>query len=269
MARLFRATLLALALGACGTSTPAVEDDETPEAVVAESTAVGEAQALTFRPVWVHVSRIDFPHGPHRRLECRECHASLPNHATHGRVECTDCHPVPQEAVRAPVPSQTECLTCHHVRQGAVPCATCHEPGEVAGERTVSTPVRMAAWDAPRPRDLTFDHQWHDTLTCNACHEASITNAPVTECRSCHESHHVADAVCARCHQPAQQGVHGDAVHQGCGGAGCHANQVVLRLPPSRPLCASCHPAQVDHEPGGDCASCHGIAEAWRGGRGP
>jgi hypothetical protein len=167
------------------------------------------------------------------------------------------------------VPDQTECLTCHHVRRRALPCTTCHRPAEVHGERAVANPMQVGAWTAPKPREFTFDHRWHDTLTCGDCHERSLTNAPVAECRSCHEAHHTPEATCSRCHGLAAAGVHGDAVHQGCGGAGCHVNADVLRLPPSRTLCLSCHAAQQDHEPNGDCAMCHGIAAAWRGARGP
>lgn len=59
------------------------------------------------------------------------------------------------------------------------------------------------------------------------------------------------------CHVGVQTPIHSDQVHAGCAGGGCHDQDPVLSLRPTRNVCEVCHQDRVDHRPGRECTECH------------
>lgn len=201
-----------------------------------------------------------FPHGEHRRIECRTCHGAPPGHGSHGSVACTSCHGTPPDYATLPVRSQDECMACHHDPSRTGDCGACHSspPPETL---PVATSLRMSVWEGPRARIVSFEHGRHQSLTCRTCHEKAPSNAVVRGCESCHEDHHRPEASCGRCHAAEAVEHHDRSVHLGCGGEGCHQDPVVLALPPTRSVCLLCHRERLGHEPGGECVGCHLVNE--------
>lgn len=229
------------------------EPDTTPPPVVS-------AAATT-------VSRPEvFPHGPHQGVDCLSCHTLLPTHRTHADVACTQCHAIPArfQSLRPLAPS--ECMNCHHVQQRTYRCQDCHTAGEIAGPKTVDTPMLVDSWAAPRTRTLSFDHVRHTSRACLDCHAAAAVPALKVDCRSCHESHHQLTSTCRSCHVAADPAVHAEAAHRGCAGSGCHVSPTIAAFPPVHQVCRMCHTVPDDHHPGEECADCH-VFGGW--GRGP
>jgi hypothetical protein len=117
---------------------------------------------------------------------------------------------------------------------------------------------------AARERPVSFEHETHRELRCVECHSTPVTlvAAPAARaCASCHSAHHRAAGQCAACHGPAEpRGAHAalpDA-HVACDA--CHTEAVVGMLTPDRGLCLTCHAEQRQHEPGGECSTCHLLA---------
>lgn len=154
-----------------------------------------------------------------------------------------------------------DCAACHHAPTQPYTCADCHAPSGLQGVLPVGSPMALTVWDEPRSRDLPFDHTLHEGLECQECHTGPVLMAVETTCAQCHEEHHRPAAECARCHVPAEPGVHGLEVHLTCSSAGCHADAAGERPTLSRTLCVACHADQRDHEPGLECQTCHMIPD--------
>lgn len=259
------ATAVALAafLTTCSPSEEAAEQPSVEAAPDTEPVGVApparpvQAAAMTREP------RV--PHAPHRALECVSCHQAIPGHATHGEIRCSECHPAPARYASMPLPSQTDCMECHHGGALAARCTNCHARSSLPGPVTVAARMQVAGWDGPRERNLPFEHTRHASLNCTDCHSESVTRSPEVECRTCHEQHHRLDADCRQCHSAISQSVHTEAAHRGCGGAGCHEDAVVAAFPPLRSVCLVCHVTLAEHNAPQECAVCHGIPETWRG----
>jgi hypothetical protein len=153
------------------------------------------------------------------------------------------------------------CQICHHQAPERNACATCHTPEEIAARPPVVTVTVSVKDRPPLPRPVTFDHGAHRSQTCSTCHTTPVTLAPVAEvvgCTSCHAQHGAGSANCATCHTTAPDS-HAHAppadAHRAC--AACHAAALVATLAPTRVLCLTCHVAQRDHQPGGECTTCH------------
>jgi hypothetical protein len=184
-------------------------------------------------------------------------------HAQHRSVTCTTCHTsdVAHGSLKMTVARQ--CAACHHGNTAVGrACDRCHQPAELAAPRIVSVPVKLTVWPAPKPRQLSFEHQRHTRVACAECHDATALRSVVKTCASCHTDHHAASRTCASCHPPALA-LHSRTVHvTGCGDAGCHASEATPATTPVRSVCVACHVQQVDHKPGRDCAACH--LSRWR-----
>jgi len=252
---------LLLSLTACGApeSETEAEVSEPPAVAEAEEPVQEAVQLVHFMPD--RPERVQgtgpFNHAPHTQIDCATCHTVPEGHTTHAALRCGDCHkPVPPDPSIA---STEDCARCHHSAERAQGCESCHgEPGVVESRQTLS----LAVWDAPRERDLRFDHGLHTELQCGSCHQSQPMLTPIP-CSSCHEDHHTPEARCAACHVPAAEGAHPPSVvHQGCSGTGCHDEPTIDAASATRPVCVACHQAQVDHEPGGVCIDCHKVRVA-------
>ena len=185
------------------------------------------------------------------------------SHRRHRQVECTACHTTRgQRHGQLTVTTARDCQSCHHSGERRIACATCHQASEIAARQPVPTRVTMSVWDAPRARSLPFGHGDHRLIECTTCHTAPLTFAVGRDCASCHREHHASDAQCRACHQELRQPPHTRQAHLGCGTSGCHADQAVLALRPTRNVCEGCHQNLVSHRTGRECASCHQVA--WR-----
>ncbi len=204
-----------------------------------------------------------FPHGPHSGIVCAQCHTTLPGHDTHAAVECVECHKGSAFLGERVIFSQGECMSCHHGADQVYGCARCHESGPAPVTRTES--LHLAVWSAPRTRELPFDHERHVTVDCRTCHTSGVRLLASRDCASCHEEHHQPELSCSTCHggppgapQTVQE-AHEVEAHLGCAGASCHGEPLPAALALAPATCLVCHTAQVDHEPGGNCATCHQV----------
>lgn len=200
-----------------------------------------------------------FPHGAHGAVVCSQCHTSVAGHATHESVGCVDCHQGSAWLGERVVFARNECLSCHHSPDQASACEQCHDSGPAPVARTEN--LHLSVWPAPRSRILPFDHAVHQTVDCAQCHTGGVLKKFEQGCASCHQDHHQPMATCATCHSDVPLETHDLESHLGCGGAQCHQDALPLEAERSRSTCLTCHTAQVDHEPGGDCATCHVLGE--------
>jgi hypothetical protein len=194
-----------------------------------------------------------FEHRPHRRLACIVCHTN----ATGGRG-------LTFEPPRG-------CDICHHQRPANDRCGNCHQPGELATERTMALHITVPR-QSDRTRTVGFSHPAHQQYQCMECHQAAVTMglAPqVASCRDCHDNHHEPVRDCNTCHTGYdirarhEPGI--EASHQRCDA--CHTASTVRMLVPTRSFCAACHAEQeTDHHPGKECSVCHLLSEPaeWR-----
>jgi len=253
---------LAFATAACGgpaqraaNTTAAAKDSvaSTDSSGTAAAAGTQHTLAAPARPVAVAPGPNAFRHEKHRGLQCQRCHTTVPGHTVHTNVACTSCHAsVP---ATGPIPAAAQCAACHHAATQPYPCANCHAPA-TRGRLTLTVNWQLSVWPAPRPRDVTFDHNWHTNLQCASCHTDRPAMVPVRACGSCHE-HHDGKADCRTCHRPPPAGIHTVAAHDGCAGPGCHQSPPVRVATLSRNECLLCHADRVNHQPGRVCAQCH------------
>lgn len=184
-------------------------------------------------------------------------------HADHRSVNCTTCHTsdVAHGGLRANVARR--CTACHHANNAVGSnCQQCHETAELSRPLSVSVPVRLTMWPAPKPRMLGFDHARHERVECSTCHAATLARTVEKTCASCHADHHAATRTCTTCHTP-EASSHPRTLHlTGCGGSGCHSSETTAAVTPARAVCVACHVKQADHKPGRECATCH--LSQWR-----
>ena len=260
---------LVLAVTACGgsgqssaagtaTDTAARAESGRAAADTGSSAGAADSKVVLARAVRPPQGPNAFRHEKHRELPCQRCHASVPGHSMHAKLGCPACHaPVP---VTGPVPTPAECASCHHAATQPRACTSCHDS---TSRRPLAVTLnwKLSVWPAPRPRTLTFDHGWHTSLQCTACHTDRPAMVPAQPCASCHV-HHEGKVDCRVCHRTPPAGVHTVAAHGGCAGSGCHQSPPVKVATVSRDECLLCHPDRVNHEPGRACAQCHMLQPA-------
>ena len=191
-------------------------------------------------------ARRPFSHEVHRNLTCTSCHSSGGEHG------------VPRDWTPG------ACASCHHDPSRGMTCDACHRREAYADPRPVPQALHLSVWQAPRTRELSFDHHLHVRLQCRDCHEGTGLLAP-PDCASCHQNHHREGVECVQCHRPPDPGVHSLEAHASCGGAGCHSEVATRRPMLSRASCLICHAEKRDHKPGRECASCHLVPEGSTG----
>jgi hypothetical protein len=254
---------LAMTIAACGgrqvpASTGA--SDSATSSGTAGSAPTGLALGVATTPARaIPASRSPnaFPHEKHRSLPCQRCHTAVPGHTAHTTVACSSCHaPVP---VTGPAPTPDQCAACHHSETQSRPCVTCHAP-DTLGTMTLTLDWQLSVWPTARQRVVNFDHRWHKSQPCAACHTNRPAMLPTRPCASCHV-HHEGQVDCRACHHSPPVGVHTIAIHasgtSGCAGSGCHQNPPVKVATLSRDECLICHADRANHQPGKVCAQCH------------
>lgn len=176
-------------------------------------------------------------------------------HAPHlATIACGDCH-LPEERHRAVrVWTPPDCAACHHAEVPVGGCTTCHERGGPPGPRAITMVLDLPVWDAPRERELVFEHDRHEAVGCLECHRAGMERPPA-ECGACHADHHDAAADCTTCHHAPAVDTHDLQAHVGCDG--CHTGAPAL--PASRPACLVCHEEQRTHRVEEVCVRCHAL----------
>lgn len=190
----------------------------------------------------------DFSHRRHRAVECTACHAT--SGQRHGQLTVT---------------TDRDCQSCHHAPERRTACGSCHEARELGPREAISAEMSMPTWNASRARTLPFGHADHRLIECTTCHSAPLTMAIDRDCASCHQDHHRASSDCRVCHQELRRPPHTRQAHLSCAGSGCHGDQSVLALRPTRNVCEGCHQNMVRHRVGRECASCHQVA--WQASR--
>jgi hypothetical protein len=185
-----------------------------------------------------------FPHGRHTSLPCLTCHTNTG--AKNGLVFA-----IPRG-----------CDLCHHQsliagKVEAADCAKCHAPAKLAVPKPMVMQVKVGT-HAPAPRTVGFKHDGHQRLACATCHQAPNTVPPdsIRTCQGCHTEHHNAQRNCSTCHNRAETPpAHSRTTHVACDA--CHTPSRIAILSPTRNFCVTCHAAQRDHQPGGECSTCH------------
>lgn len=184
-------------------------------------------------------------------------------HTRHRALACLTCHAV-QGSARLTFEQPRGCQICHHQAPAASRCDNCHEAGEIAPPHASVVTVTVAS-HAARPRTVGFEHQRHAALRCVTCHTSPVGLAvadSVRQCAACHGDHHEAARACGSCHSDrAAAAPHAPPVEAHARCDACHEAATVARLVPDRGLCLTCHAAQRDHEPGGECTACHFLQE--------
>lgn len=252
------------AAGGAEPSTAAVVAAEgSGDALVTPAVAVAEREGADRTPTseWTDRRAVEaadeaFPHSAHRELDCQRCHGRPATHLTHAGAECTACHARPRAFTDMPTLESAQCAACHHRNATNRDCGSCHQRAEL-GPRPVLASVATASGAQVRVRRLTFAHERHSALSCTGCHAEPVTRSFGEDCSLCHTAHHRPEATCISCHDAGQVDAHQNVVHAGCAGGGCHAAATVERFQPTRNVCLVCHTAQVDHEAGQECRSCH------------
>jgi predicted CXXCH cytochrome family protein len=138
-------------------------------------------------------------------------------------------------------------------------CTTCHTRAEVGALRLrADLTVHIQRDDLERTRTAAFSHDAHGGLACADCHEAGPSQAAVG-CNECHESHHGglgAATTCNSCHGTDVLSLHQQVDHLICGA--CHAPATLSLLESAdRRFCIQCHTTMADHNPEGECSTCH------------
>lgn len=179
-------------------------------------------------------------------------------HDRHAALKCAACHAAGEGHATIPSLSPADCQACHHSPAGAAACGACHPSSELAGSRRVNVSMTLSRATPARRHQLPFDHARHAGMACTACHIGALDGPVNVDCAACHGAHREADLTCRTCHAAPPPGVHPIRVHEtGCAGSACHDTPALTALPRPRELCLACHGAQVDHQPGKACATCH------------
>jgi nitrate/TMAO reductase-like tetraheme cytochrome c subunit len=179
-------------------------------------------------------------------------------HSTHAALQCTRCHASAEQHGALRVRAPADCAACHHAAANQERCAACHTSAQLAGEYSQTVQISMSVWPAPRERRLSFAHERHAALSCQACHQEAPRLAAALSCTGCHVQHHSVARNCTSCHQDVNAtSAHDRRVHLSCEGSGCHNGETLPRPVDARAVCLACHATRVNHQPGRECASCH------------
>ncbi|MFI5052583.1 MAG: hypothetical protein ACHQBP_06615 [Acidimicrobiales bacterium] len=181
------------------------------------------------------------------------------SHSLHRGQTCASCHSSSLRHGQLMVRSAADCQRCHHAAAGRDQCATCHVQSSL-GQSLNSRPrmLRLSINSATESRSIAFNHARHSGVACVQCHSNPVSRAPEEGvCATCHDSHHRAASTCTTCHAGANAlAKHTAASHTAC--ASCHGEKAA-RLTPTREFCLVCHSAQVRHQPGKVCETCHHV----------
>jgi hypothetical protein len=197
---------------------------------------------------------------PGQRSERSIAPADTFSHTRHRRLTCITCHTTTSPTRRLTFEPPRGCQICHHQRPASSECATCHQSSDLSQPELVTVAVSVPH-QAPRSRQVPFEHEQHRQLACIKCHTTRVSlvpDPPAATCVTCHEDHHAARRECATCHRTAEIfKAHAPPIdaHQACDR--CHTERTVERLEPTRSFCLACHGSETDHHAEQECAVCH------------
>jgi hypothetical protein len=197
---------------------------------------------------------------PGQRSERSIAPADTFSHTRHRRLTCITCHTTTSPTRRLTFEPPRGCQICHHQRPASSECATCHQSSDLSQPELVTVAVSVPH-QAPRSRQVPFEHEQHRQLACIKCHTTRVSlvpEPPAATCVACHEDHHAARRECATCHRTAEIfKAHAPPIdaHQACDR--CHTERTVERLEPTRSFCLACHGSETDHHAEQECAVCH------------
>jgi nitrate/TMAO reductase-like tetraheme cytochrome c subunit len=181
-------------------------------------------------------------------------------HKLHTKVACKTCHESDTGHGVLKITTAADCAGCHHSTENRARCASCHTSNELGGTFRRNVLWKLSVWKEPRTRALDFTHTKHAKTECQSCHALSADMRSPATCNSCHKEHHEAARSCTACHADGKTvKEHDRKAHLSCASSGCHSSTVTAPLRTQRNVCLACHSEHVDHEPQGDCASCHMI----------
>ncbi len=204
--------------------------------------------------------------GPHKGLDCSDCHSNSGLGAGGGPIKCYDCHRANYEATTSPA----------HLAAGfPTDCEQCH-----TGNSWTPASFDHALSNFP----LTGGHR---ALACGQCHADGVYGGKPTECYACHRQnyegttdpdHRAAgySTDCTQCHDTSDWGNASfdhqatnfplTGAHRSLSCESCHADGVYGGKPTE---CYACHRQDYDettdpnHRSAGfptDCATCHGTS---------
>lgn len=194
-----------------------------------------------------HVVRAD--------VACAECHSDATYFvAAQGEDAGADRDVDPRHG-RTTITARS-CDNCHHAPTSELACTTCHSDDARLGQPLrVTMALDLRPENAPPSRPVSFSHTVHAKTACASCHARGDVRSTAS-CASCHQDHHRAQvANCTSCHGTGNRAEHTRNDHVRC--TSCHLRETVAMLLPNRAFCVSCHVAQVDHKPEGECTTCH------------
>ena len=181
-------------------------------------------------------------------------------HKLHASVPCKSCHESDDGHGAVKIKTAADCQGCHHSAANRGRCSSCHTKSELdrTFKRTFSW--KLSVWKAPQERTLGFTHERHSSAQCQSCHKPEAALRNTTTCTSCHTEHHDAARTCTSCHSNLKNvKQHNAKVHLSCTTAGCHQDKTTATLRTQRNVCLACHSDMAEHQPQGDCATCHMI----------
>jgi Nitrate reductase cytochrome c-type subunit len=182
------------------------------------------------------------------------------SHRTHRKLACITCHSTSSRTDDLTFQPPRGCQICHHQRPAKADCAACHQSEEIAPAHPVTLTVEVPR-EAPRAREVGFEHASHAEVSCTRCHVTPVTLEPeqdVATCTACHDDHHAAASDCATCHRTESiVEAHAPPIdaHRACDE--CHTAATVAALEPTRSFCLACHSSETDHYQEKECSVCH------------
>jgi hypothetical protein len=183
-------------------------------------------------------------------------------HSVHDDLTCITCHSNSEGHGGLTFEQPRGCQICHHQAPARSTCTDCHASSSELPGFSADVVVHPVPGAEPIDRTGDFVHETHGDLACFDCHGTPVTLSPpsdIATCASCHEEHHAAEIACTGCHavDPGTERAHAppEDAHEAC--AACHTPATVAGLTPDRELCLTCHSDYVDHEPEGQCTTCH------------
>jgi hypothetical protein len=128
--------------------------------------------------------------GPHRELECANCHTEHPPEKEGARPQCLSCH-----QAHSPKMGDDACTACHRG----------HAPATSAIAATVPDAYCAACHDGAATA-LRASKSLHMGLTCVTCHRKE--HKATSDCQFCHRASHPQHVMqkpgtCASCHKTA------------------------------------------------------------------
>ena len=163
--------------------------------VVPEPTAVVDPLSIAANATCIECHReaavaIAGSGGPHRELECANCHAEHPPEKEGATPRCLTCH-----AAHADAMDEKACTSCHRG----------HAPAASAIAATVPDAYCAACHEKPGAT-LRASKSLHMGITCATCHRKE--HKATSNCEFCHRAVHPQHVmqkpgICASCHNTA------------------------------------------------------------------